>query len=96
VDGPKRWGFFFNSEPRKHGIGQLECYQQDNEEALSKTCYLDLTGIKAATLAEEARATEYDEISQRLYECLIIEFTNGNDLLSDVHRLVALNGLQSA
>jgi hypothetical protein len=96
VDGPKRWGFFFNSKSRRHGIGQIECQPDDCAEALSKNCCLDISGIKALSLDEEARSTEYNEISARLYDLLLIEFTNGNDLLGEAHRLVALTGIQIA
>lgn len=46
------------------------------------------------SLGEAEKATEFDEVDQRLYDALIAELTAGNDLLSDVHRLTALNGLQ--
>lgn len=47
------------------------------------------------TLADVAKATEFDEVGQRLYEALISELTDGNDLLSEAHRLIALNGLRA-
>lgn len=47
------------------------------------------------TLADVDRATEFDEVDQRLYDALIAELTGGNDLLSEAHRLIALNGLQA-
>jgi hypothetical protein len=95
VDGAKRWGFFFNSEARRHGIGQIECGPADCAKALTKACYLDASGLKAIDLKEAERATEFDVVSQRLYDILIAELTGGNDLLSDAHRLVVLNVTES-
>lgn len=94
ADGPKGWGFFFNSEARRHGIGQIECIPADCPRALTKDCWLDVSGLKAMTLADIGRSTEFDEVDQRLFDVLIAELTKGNDMLSEAHRLIALNGLQ--
>jgi hypothetical protein len=45
------------------------------------------------TPEDVARATEFDEVGQRLYDKLIADLTIGNDLLSEAHRQIALSGL---
>lgn len=90
------WGFFFNSKSRSKGIGQIKCVPDDCPKALTKDCYLDVSGLKAMKPEELARATEFDPISERLYEILIAELTSGNDMLSEAHRVVALVGLQGS
>lgn len=89
--GDANWGFFFNSEARTHGIGQLPCTPADNPGVISKDCFLDLSGMKAMTPRDVANAAAFGAMRDEFQVRVIASLTEGNDLLSEAHRSLALS-----
>lgn len=45
ISSEKNWFFWFNSDKKTHGIGQVVA-PDGCHRAISKDCYLDLSGVK--------------------------------------------------
>jgi hypothetical protein len=65
---------WFNTDPQRHGAGQLKCSEEDHP-ALSHDCYLDLSRVTTFRPVELANAQRRDLISTELRKriCGVIE-----------------------
>ena len=63
ICGERNWVFWFNSDPRFHGQGQLAVGPADCPAALAKNGYLDLSSVKAVSPSEAGAALDRGPIS---------------------------------
>ena len=88
------WAFWFNSNPAFHKDGQLSCDQSDHYRAITKQCYLDLSGLKAISSIEIRNAGHRGPISDAFRSKIVNVLTNSPPrLLSPAHRGLALTNL---
>lgn len=90
----KNWCFWFNSDPRFHGIAQLQVAQSEHPNALSKDCYLDLSSVKAIGESDLQKATSLGPVPEPLLQRIVNELSNSIDMLPDEQRMLALSNLQ--
>jgi hypothetical protein len=90
----KNWVFFFNSNPRFHGIAQLEMEPADHPRALTKRCFLDLSQVLAMSPPEVANASDRDPVSDALLDRVIAALEQPINTLSPVHQELALKNFQ--
>ena len=88
----KGWFFWFNSEPAFHGHGQL-AISVGEHPAITQACFLDLSGLRAATDEELGPDTERDLISSSLRKRILGALAAPIKLLPEVHRRLALTNL---
>jgi hypothetical protein len=89
------WGFWFNSEARSHGIGQLPVSPEDHRAAITRDCFLDLSSVKAVRPQEVRAADDRGEISADFAAKIVEALEAGVDLLNNVHKEIALNALRA-
>lgn len=90
----KNWVFFFNSNPRHHGIAQLAMRPEDHRHALRKECYLDLSQVLEMSAAEVASADDKDLVSDGLLDRIIGALEQPIDTLPAAQQELALQNLQ--
>lgn len=90
----RKWFFWFNSDPRVHGEGQLQV-ARDCHAAITKDCYLDLGSVKAVSEAELAAARDIGPISDALRADIEAALANPIRVLPEMHRTVARDNLSS-
>lgn len=74
--------------------GQLSCNQSDHSGAITKQCYLDLSGVKAISSIEIRNANHRGPISDAFRAKIVNVLTNlPPRLLSPAHRALALTNL---
>lgn len=88
-----RWVFWFNSDARFHGIGQLACVQTDHPRALTKSCYLDLSGLKQMSETEVSRADDRGPLNDVLRGRVLAALAAPIKTLSDPNRQLAIQNL---
>lgn len=85
--------FWFNSDPAYHGQGQLRCSSSDHSSALSKECFLDLSGVKEMSSWEMQWAADKGEISLQFRLKITSALSLPIKTLSPFYRKIALTNL---
>lgn len=88
----KRFFFWFNSTPSRHGIAQLAVAANEHP-AITKDCFLDLSGIRVFQPNEISANDDRGPISTALRARIVAELSNPIKLLPEAHRLRALGNL---
>lgn len=88
----KNFFFWFNSEAAFHGQGQLPISAGEHG-AITKDCFLDLSGVKGISETELASAKDRGPISDALSARIIQMLKDPIDTLSEVHKTLALTNL---
>lgn len=89
----KYWVFWFNSKAVFHNIGQLACDASDHPAALSKSCFLDLSSVKAMSQQEIASAIDRGPISDHFRKKILTALSAPNPKLPPVHKSLAISNL---
>jgi hypothetical protein len=89
----RNWFFWFNSKPALHGHGQLPVASGEHS-AITKDCFLDLSGLRSVSADELAKAQMRGAISDALKARIVTALSVQIKPLPDAHRIVALNNLQ--
>lgn len=89
----KSWFFWFNSDARFHGQGQLHVSVNEHPKALTKNCYLDLSSVKAASPRDLKAAKDCGQITLAFRTKVLAVLANPIPLLPDVQRNLALTNL---
>lgn len=87
------WFFWFNSDAKHHGIGQLPA-PNGCHPAITKDCFLDLSGVKTFTPKDLATARDRGPLSNPFKVLVINTLNAGVSLLPASHRDLALTALQ--
>jgi hypothetical protein len=89
----RHWVFWFNSEARIHGIGQLPVKQTEHPNGLTKDCFLDLSSVKALLPGEIAGIEDKGPVPEALRIRILDALSSEIDLLPNANRLLALGNL---
>ncbi|HEV2628045.1 MAG TPA: hypothetical protein VGV41_05320 [Pseudolabrys sp.] len=84
--------FWFNSSAAFHGHGQLAIAAGEHP-AITKGCYLDLSGIKGISSSEATAARDRGPISDALKARVLAALANPIATLPEAHRNLALQNL---
>ena len=84
--------FWFNSSSAFHGHGQLPISSGEHP-AITKDCFLDLSGVKGISAAEASAARDRGAISDALKARILAALSNPIATLPDAHRQLALTNL---
>jgi len=87
------WFFWFNSVTAFHGQAQLSVQKTEFDKGLSKDCFLDLSGIRAASSNELQGADDLGSIPDALRKRILEELAKKIPLLPESHRKLALTNL---
>lgn len=88
------WVFWFNSNARFHGKGQLRIIKSEHAVCV-KDCYLDLSTIQRVSPAELSRAIDNGAISALLRAKIIAALGQKIDTLPETQREAALRNLSA-
>ena len=86
------WFFWFNSDAAFHGHGQV-LVKNAEHPAITKDCYLDLSGVRAASYEELKGAVDRGIIGVPLRTRILVVLQNPIEPLPDAHRNIALANL---
>lgn len=92
----RNWFFWFNSDARFHGHGQLAVAKSEHEEALTKDCTLNLAEVCAASPQELSTAEDKGAVPAALMAKVIATLEQPIPTLSDINRKLALKNLLAA
>lgn len=92
VCGANNYCFWFNTDARYHGHGQLAVAPADHPSAITHNCFLDLSQIKAMDAAEIADAHSRDRgpISEAFRAKILAALAAPIKTLPDVQRNLAI------
>lgn len=93
ISNTNNWFFWFNSEKRTHGIGQLAA-PNGCHGAITKDCFLDLSGVKTFAAKDLATAVDRGPLVNPFRTLVRDTLTAGVKLLPDTHRDLALTALK--
>lgn len=85
----RNWFFWFNTDRRFHGIGQLPIAANAHRQ-ITHDCFLDLSGVKFASASEVASAADKGAINVGLRNEIKVALSSPIKRLPEAHRLHAL------
>jgi hypothetical protein len=92
ICGARNFFFWFNSKSAVHGQGQLRISEKEHS-AITKDCYLDLSGVKGISDVELRDIQDRGAISEALRTRILAELANPIGPLVEAHRKLALANL---
>jgi hypothetical protein len=93
IDDKNSWFFWFNSEKKVHGIGQVAAPQACHG-AIVKDCFLDISGVKTFSPNDLATARDRGPLVDPFRTTVRDALTAGVSLLPASHRDLALVALK--
>jgi hypothetical protein len=93
IQAQPAWVFWFNTNAQFHGYGQLLCDPTDHPAALTRQCYLDLSGLKVMQPSEIAAALSRGVASPAFRAKIKAALQNPIKTLPDSDRLLVLANL---
>jgi hypothetical protein len=94
IDPVRSFFFWFNSNARPHGLGQCPVANEAHG-AITKDCFLDLSGLRFMSTSELARAQHRGPVGEPLKSQIIAVLSVRISNLPDSHRLLALEVMQA-
>ena len=91
----RNWFFWFNSEARFHGHGQLAVGEAEFPPVLTKDCYLDLSQVCAGSPQELATASDRGLLPAPLLSKVVRALGSPIFTLPDINRKLALANLSA-
>lgn len=88
----RRWFFWFNSKPARHGQGQLAIADGEHA-AITKDCHLDLGSVLAASPEEATAAADRGVLSAGLRARIVEALSSPIKVLPEAQRAFALAAL---
>lgn len=89
----RRWVFWFNSDAKFHGVGQLPCTPADHPGCITKSCFLDLSGLKEMSEQEIAQAESRGMISDVFRARILGALGEPIRMLPQAHRELVITNL---
>jgi hypothetical protein len=93
VNADPVWFFWFNTNARWHGFGQLPAEAADHPAALNRECFLDLSDVKGVSNAEMQTMIDWGMISDAFRNRIIGALEQPIGRLSTRQRALALDNL---